>query len=55
MNAITPPKPIPPDHRTAARGTLPTEQTKLRIATIGPTITFSSSCTGAGAWVMKGC
>ena len=31
MKAITPAKLIPPDHSTAASGTLPTEQTKLRI------------------------
>jgi hypothetical protein len=29
MKAITPAKLIPPDHSTAASGTLPTEQTKL--------------------------
>ena len=38
MNATTPPKLIPPFHSTAASGTLPIEQTKLRIATTGPTI-----------------
>ena len=36
MNAITPPKLMPPDQRTAASGTLPTEQTKLRTAMSGP-------------------
>ncbi len=36
MKAITPPKVMPPRHRTAARGTLPTEQTKLTTATSGP-------------------
>src|SRR5215472_15438084 len=37
MNAITPPKLIPPFHSTAASGTFPTEQTKDAIATtIGP-------------------
>ena len=41
MNAITPAKLIPPDHSTAASGTLPTEQTKLSTAISGPTITFS--------------
>ena len=41
MNAITPAKQIPPDHSTAASGTLPTEQTKLRTAISGPTRTFS--------------
>jgi hypothetical protein len=35
-NATTPPKLIPPFHSTAASGTLPIEQTKLRIDTIGP-------------------
>src|SRR6266852_7017529 len=33
----TPPKLIPPLQRTAANGTLPIEQTKLTIATKGPT------------------
>ena len=37
MKAITPPKLMPPFHSTAARGTLPIEQTKLMIATSGPT------------------
>ena len=45
MNAITPAKLIPPDQSTAARGTLPTEQTKLRTATSGPTMTFSIAWT----------
>src|SRR5512140_897124 len=35
MNASTPPKLIPPFQSTAANGTLPTEQTKLMIATAG--------------------
>ena len=38
MKTITPPKLIPPFHNTAASGTLPIEQTKLTIATMGPTI-----------------
>ena len=38
MNAITPPKLMPPFHSTAASGTLPTEQTKLKTATSGPMI-----------------
>ena len=37
MNASTPPKLMPPFHSTAASGTLPIEQTKLTIATAGPT------------------
>src|SRR6058998_590304 len=37
MNASTPPKLMPPFQRTAASGTLPTEQTKLITATSGPT------------------
>ena len=37
MNEITPPKLIPPFQSTAARGTLPTEQTKLSIEMSGPT------------------
>ena len=41
MNAITPAKLIPPDHSTAASGTLPTEHTKLSTAMIGPTSAFS--------------
>src|SRR6266567_6475925 len=36
-NAITPPKLLPPFHKTAARGTFPTEQTNDNMATIGPT------------------
>ena len=32
---------MPPDHSTAASGTLPTEQTKLSTAMSGPTSTFS--------------
>lgn len=35
MKLTTPPKLIPPFHNTAASGTLPTEQTKLTIATNG--------------------
>src|SRR3954468_5204481 len=37
MKLTTPPKLIPPLHNTAASGTLPTEHTKLTIATNGPT------------------
>ena len=37
MNAITPANEMPPDHSTAASGTLPTEQTKLSTAMSGPT------------------
>src|SRR5260221_8488144 len=37
MKLTTPPKLIPPRHNTAASGTLPTEQTKLTMATSGPT------------------
>ena len=36
MNARTPPKLMPPFQSTAARGTFPIEQTKLKIATSGP-------------------
>ena len=36
MNAITPPKLIPPFHSTAASGTFPIEQTNDSIATSGP-------------------
>src|SRR5271166_570735 len=38
MNATTPPKLMPPFHSTAAKGTLPIEQTNEKIATNGPTI-----------------
>src|SRR5438552_11473531 len=37
IKLTTPPKLIPPLQRTAANGTLPMEQTKLTIATNGPT------------------
>src|SRR5437763_17070983 len=37
IKLTTPPKLIPPLQSTAANGTLPTEQTKLTIATSGPT------------------
>src|SRR5205809_7077655 len=36
MKLITPPKLMPPFQSTAARGTLPTEQTKLSIEITGP-------------------
>ena len=36
MKASTPPKLIPPFQSTAASGTFPIEQTKVRIATSGP-------------------
>ncbi len=36
MNAITPPKLIPPFHSTTASGTFPIEQTNEMIATTGP-------------------
>src|SRR6516162_2212116 len=38
MNAITPPKLMPPFQRTAASGMFPTEQTNEMTATSGPTI-----------------
>src|SRR5215472_11055907 len=37
MKETTPPKLIPPRQRTAASGTFPTEQTKLTMASSGPT------------------
>ena len=40
MKLITPPKLMPPCQSAAASGTFPTEQTKLRIAISGPTMTF---------------
>src|SRR5579884_2106334 len=52
-NATTPPNEMPPDHRTAASGTLPTEQTKLRTATAGPSTTFSIVRSGWLALWMK--
>ena len=42
MNAITPPKEMPPLHSAAASGTLPMEQTKLMMAMNGPTMAFST-------------
>lgn len=36
MKAITPPKLMPPFHRTTASGTLPMEQTNVATATTGP-------------------
>jgi hypothetical protein len=53
MNASTPAKLIPPDQRTAARGTLPIEQTKLRTAIKGPTTTFSIAFSQPAASLMK--
>ena len=50
---MTPAKPMPPDQSTAARGTFPTEQTKLSTAIRGPTKAFSMSLRAAGASVMK--
>src|SRR5438270_6726029 len=37
MKLTTPPKLMPPRQSTAASGTLPTEQTKLKMETSGPT------------------
>ena len=48
MNAITPAKLIPPDHSTAASGTLPTEQTKLSTAMTGPMNAPQIAWTAAG-------
>jgi hypothetical protein len=42
MKLTTPPKLMPPCHRAAAMGTLPTEHTKLTKAMNGPTTTFST-------------
>ena len=52
-NASTPAKPIPPDHSTAASGTLPIEQTNDATAINGPTSALSIAGHGAGAWTMK--
>ena len=41
INAIVPPKVIPPCQSAAASGTFPTEQTKLIKAMTGPIIAFS--------------
>ena len=48
--AITPPKLDPEFHKTAARGTLPTEQTKVKIATSGPT-SGPTILEATGSWV----
>ena len=53
MNAITPANEMPPDQSTAASGTLPTEQTKLRTAMSGPISAFSGTRTQAGASCRK--
>ncbi len=42
---------MPPDHSTAASGTLPIEQTKLSTAISGPTRTFSIVRRAGGASV----
>ena len=42
MKAITPENEIPPAHKTAASGTLPTEHTNESAATTGPSTTLSS-------------
>ena len=49
MKAITPAKLRPPDHSTAASGTLPTEHTKLSTAMTGPMSAPQSVWTAAGA------
>src|SRR5919206_5301083 len=51
MNAITPENEMPPAHKTAASGTLPTEQTNESAATTGPNTTFSSRRGTVGASV----
>jgi hypothetical protein len=53
MKAITPANEIPPAQSTAASGTFPIEHTNERTATIGPSTTFSASCSGHGAPVTK--
>src|SRR5947209_20231405 len=45
MKLTTPPKLMPPFQSTAARGTLPTEQTKLSIETSGATSGLQNSLT----------
>jgi hypothetical protein len=50
MNEITPPNEIPPFHRAAASGTLPTEQTKLMMAMNGPTMAFSRLVQNPWPW-----
>jgi hypothetical protein len=47
MNAMTPPKLIPPFHSTAASGALPIEQTKLSSEMTGP-------MTGPHSWAASG-
>src|SRR4051812_7529355 len=45
---------MPPDHSTAASGTLPTEQTKLATAISGPTTTFSIARSAGGpSWMNR--
>ena len=53
MKAITPENEMPRAQSTAASGMLPTEQTKERTATSGPSRTFSISRTGGDASVTK--
>ena len=55
MNAITPPKLMPPFHSTAASGTLPIEQTKLSTATSGPTIGPQNFASAGGRSRKKRC
>ena len=54
MNEMTPPKLIPPFHRTAASGTLPIEQTKLSMEMTGP-ITGPHSLAASGWPVRNRC
>src|SRR5256885_1343385 len=50
MKLTTPPKLMPPFQRAAASGTFPIEQTKLRMAINGPTITFSTDVAKPCLW-----
>src|SRR6266851_2232513 len=52
MKLTTPPKLIPPLHKTAAKGTLPTEHTKLTTETSGPT-SGPSILAMVGLWEKK--
>ena len=52
MKLMTPPKLMPPFHNTTARGTLPTEQTKLSIEITGP-ISGPQNWFSAGLLVRK--
>src|SRR5438309_4428150 len=51
MKLITPPKLIPPFHSTTARGTFPTEQTKLSMEITGPISGLQNSF--SAGWLVR--